>query len=159
MNEAALELIRRLDAILGEERTDEDFHLIKGSRSEAKVAAQELADRTGDDVAIVSCETDDDYMVLPLSQWLDPDVDDPESYTLVDVVEPSVQEAVASRRGLAVRMSAARIRGRPMGGKRLRAAQVAKAWRLAHPGKTRRKRMHTIYRDRSPLHPLRSLNT
>ncbi len=153
--------------IVHEERSDEDFHMVVDGQDEALKSGQAMADRISAPVVVVACyddlaeDEDPDYMVLPADQWEDPDEEDPEDYTLVAVLSPGgsppasdgVSEAVASRRRLAARMSAARIRRRPLGGKRLRAARRAKAWRRANPGKTRRKRMHTVYRVKPPLTP------
>jgi len=169
------ELVKRLNQLLKSRRNDESiqdvaedrdsFHMVKGTQPEAEKAAQEMADRIKADIAVIAClddvqegDEETDYMVIPLSEWEDPDEDDPEDYVLVAVFSPSdlpVEEAVAKRHSLAARLSAGRIRGRPMGGKRLRSAQRAKAWRRANPGKTKRKRMHTVYRDSSPIHPLK----
>ena len=159
------ELVKRLNQLIGESgvaeaRPGDSFYMVKADQAEAEEAAQAMADRIHDDVAVVACHDDPedvDYMVIPLSDWMDPDDGDPEGYTLVAVFAPSdlpVEEAVARRRSLAARLSAARIRGRPLGGKRLRAAMRAKAWRRAHPGRTARKRMHTLYRTKLPLNPL-----
>jgi hypothetical protein len=168
------ELIKRLNQLIKNRRqnesVDEDldaFHMVSGDMDEAEKAAQAMADRIGKDIAVVACEDDegegddkapDDYMVVPLEEWEDPEEDDPAYYTLVAVFSPSslsATEAVAKRHSLAARLSAGRIRGRPMGGRRLRVAMRAKAWRRANPGKTKRKRMHTVYRDSSSIHPLK----
>jgi len=62
-----------------------------------------------------------------------------------------LSEGVARRRRLAARLSAGRIRGRPMGGARHKTAMRAKRWRLRHRGKHLLNKKTTVYRNQASL--------